>query len=221
MKFKKLIIVGDPHITAEKGPQRGVDSAEVLRKLVSHVNQHHSDAELCLFLGDMTNEGEPEAYTRFRTLIEPLAVPFKLMIGNHDHRQNFQEAFPDNPKDANGFVQFIHDFENQYRLIALDTLNGPPYDELRRHVGMLSEDRLAYLKESLTGAEGRPVIIAMHHQPFRIGLPGMDLIRLLNGDEFIQLVKQYPNVEMLLFGHNHRQITGVAHKIPFACFKSL
>ncbi|MEM9775361.1 MAG: hypothetical protein AAF902_12330, partial [Chloroflexota bacterium] len=47
------------------------------------------------------------------------------------------------------------------------------------------------------------------------------LIRLLNGDEFIQLVKQYPNVEMLLFGHNHRQITGVAHKIPFACFKSL
>ncbi|MEM8862561.1 MAG: metallophosphoesterase, partial [Chloroflexota bacterium] len=101
------------------------------------------------------------------------------------------------------------------------TLNGPPYDELRRHVGMLTANRLKFLEQSLDESGDDPVIIALHHHPFQIGLPGMDVIRLLNGPEFLEMIGRYPNVQMILFGHNHRQISGVSNGIPFACFKSL
>ncbi|MFT5193897.1 MAG: Icc protein [Cellvibrionaceae bacterium] len=221
MKFRKLVVVGDQHIEAEQGEHRGVDTADVLQKLVAHVNQHHADADLCLFLGDITNEGEPAAYARFKSLIQPLLPPIRLMVGNHDERVNFQTAFPETEKDENGFVQFVHDFENNYRLIVLDTLNGPPLDELRRHVGMLTPDRLKFLEAKLEEANGRPVVIAMHHHPFEIGLPGMDVIRLMNGPEFLEIVGRYPNIQMVFFGHNHRQISGVSHGVPFTCFKAL
>ena len=221
MKFRKLIVVGDPHISPDPGEHRGVDSADVLQKLIAHVNQHHADAELCLFLGDITNEGEPAAFERFKKLISPLTIPAGLMVGNHDHRANFQLVFPDAPRCPEGYVQFVHDFSNGYRLIALDTLNGPPYDSLRRHVGMITPERLIFLEQSLKDAGDRPVIIAMHHHPFEIGLPGMDAIRLMNGEQMLNIFKAYKNLKMVLFGHNHRQISGVSHEVPFTCFKSL
>ena len=221
MKYRKLIVVGDPHISPKPGEHRGVDSAAVLERLIEHVNVNHADAEMCLFLGDLTNEGEPAAFKRFKSLIKPLNLPVALMVGNHDNRANFQAVFPDVDTDPNGFVQYVRDFSNDYRLIVLDTLNGPPYESLRRHVGMLSAERIDFLKNSLDEAAGRPVVIALHHHPFEIGLPGMDTIRLMNGPEFVKIVNDSPNVKMVLFGHNHRQISGLVQGVPFACFSSL
>jgi 3',5'-cyclic AMP phosphodiesterase CpdA len=127
-------------------------------------------------------------------------MPSLLMIGNHDNRKNFRTIFPQAYSDENDFVQFSLDLGTQYRLIALDSLNAPPYDTLEHHVGFLCPQRLAFLEKSLQSAGDRTVIIAMHHQPFRIGLPGMDVIRLFNGDAFMKLIGRFPNVTMLLMG---------------------
>ncbi|MCK5919791.1 MAG: metallophosphoesterase, partial [Methylococcales bacterium] len=105
----KLIVVGDPHIYKEAGKHRGVDTAVTLAQLVQHINAHHADAACCLFIGDLTNDGELEAYRRFNALIDPLLVPSLLMIGNHDNRGNFQTIFPQADKDENNFVQFTAD----------------------------------------------------------------------------------------------------------------
>ena len=220
MKKTKLIVVGDPHIGPEPGESRGVNTAVHLQKLVTHVNIHHPDAAASLFIGDLTHEGQPKAYEHFKELISPLEIPAWLMIGNHDHRQNFQTIFPEAALDSNGFVQFVQDIGN-YRLIALDSLNGPPYDSMRRHAGFLCEKRLTFLESALKEAGEKPIIIAMHHQPFQIGLPGMDVIRLINGTEFLDVVNRFSNVKMLLMGHNHRSISGVLNGLPFSCFKSL
>jgi 3',5'-cyclic AMP phosphodiesterase CpdA len=216
----KLIVVGDPHIRPGSS-SRAVDTAEHLAQLVGHVNSHHPDAAYCLFLGDLTHEGEPEAYARFRDLITPLQMPPLLMIGNHDVRAHFQQAFPEAPQDAHGFVQFTQDLGPDHRLIALDSLNGPPYDTIERHAGFLDEARLAFLESELAAAGDRDILLAVHHQPFRIGLPGMDVIRLLNGEAFMALVSRFPSVKMLLLGHNHRSIAGQVRGLTFNGFKSL
>ncbi len=225
MNAVKLILVGDPHIKikieAESGKRRGVDTAQRVGRLVQHINGHHADAALCLFIGDLTHEGDLAAYERFNRLIAPLAVPSALMIGNHDNRENFKAVFPQSGQDEHGFVQFVFDIGQQYRLIALDSLNAPPYDTFRRHIGWLCPQRLAFLESSLQAAGDRQLLIAMHHHPFRIGLPGMDAIRLQNGPEFLALIARFPNVKMLLMGHNHRRISGVSHGLPFTCFKSM
>ncbi len=217
----KLIAVGDPHIEATRAGDDANVSASRLIRLVEHVNSRHDDAEYCLFLGDLTHEGDVAAYERFRELIAPLKMPAALMIGNHDHRGNFQAVFPEAHQDAHGFVQFAVDLGDSHRLIGLDSLNAPPYDPLRRHVGLLCPNRTAFLERALTEAGNRETLVAIHHQPFPIGLPGMDVIRLLNGDEFLSLIRQYDNVKLLLMGHNHRTISGVTAGLPFACFKSL
>ena len=217
----KLIVVGDPHIYKESDVRRRVDTAVYMVQLVEHINAHHADADYCLFIGDLTDEGELEAYKRFNQLMEPLLVPSLLMIGNHDNRENFQTIFPQAHRDENDFVQFTLDLGTRYRLIALDSLNAPPYDTLERHVGFLSSQRLLFLEKSLQTAGNRTVIIAMHHQPFQIGLPGMDVIRLFNGNAFMKIIGRFPNVKMLLMGHNHRTISGVVHGLPFCCFKSM
>jgi 3',5'-cyclic AMP phosphodiesterase CpdA len=205
----KLIVVGDPHIGVESNESQGVDTAVYLTQLVEHINTHHADAAHCIFIGDLTNEGELEAYKRITKLIEPLRVPPLFMIGNHDNRENFQTVFTQAYKDENNFVQCILDLGPNYRLIALDSLNAPPYISPDRHVGFLCSKRLAFLKEGLETASERTVIIAMHHHPFRIGLPGMDVLRLENENAFMKLIDRFPNVKMLLMGHNHRTISGV------------
>lgn len=217
----KLIVVGDPHIYIESGEHRGVDTGVHLAQLVQHINAHHADAAYCLFIGDLTNEGELEAYRRFKQLIEPLLVPPLLMIGNHDNRENFQTVFPQAHKDENNFVQFTADLGTDYRLIALDSLNMPLHGTIARHAGFLCPQRMDFLEESLQTAGERSVIIAIHHQPFRIGFPGMDGIGLANGGMFMKLNGHFPNSKMVLMGHNHRTISGVVDGLSFNCFKSL
>lgn len=217
----KLLVVGDPHIRKEHGKHRGVDSAANLTQLVAHINTHHADAAYCLFIGDLTNEGELEPYRRFKQLIEPLRVPSLLMVGNHDNRDNFHIVFPDALKDENNFVQFALDLGENHRLIALDSLNVPHQEGTKPHAGFLCPQRMAFLEESLQTAGDRTVIIAIHHQPFSIGLQGMDGIQLANGDAFMELNGRFPNSEMVLMGHNHRTISGVIDGLSFNCFKSM
>ena len=81
----KLIVVGDPHIDKESGELRGVDTAVHLAQLVQHINTNHAKAAYCLFMGNYTNEGELEAYERFKQLKGPLFVPSLLMVGNSDN----------------------------------------------------------------------------------------------------------------------------------------
>ncbi|MGB1251488.1 MAG: phosphodiesterase [Candidatus Promineifilaceae bacterium] len=220
MNAVKLIVIGDPHIGENSAENRGVSTAAHLTQAIEHINQHHSDAALCLFLGDLVHNGDSAEYTHFKAHLEALTVPHALMIGNHDNRANFLNAFPNTRQDRSGFIQFAIDIGDQYRLIALDSLNAPPYSSLR-HIGKLCEQRLAFLATSLQEAGDRQIIVAMHHQPFRTGLPGMDAIRLWNGEEYLALLKQHPKVAMLLMGHNHRLISGISHGFPFTCFKSM
>jgi len=217
----KLIVVADPHIGIEPNESQGVNTSEHLKQLVEHINAHHADAAYCLFMGDLTNEGELEAYKRFKKLIEPLHVPPLLMIGNHDNRENFQTIFSQVLRDENDFVQFTIDLDPGYHLVVLDTLRAPPFNRPYHHVGLLCPKRLAFLEDSLKAASDQSVIIAMHHHPFRVGLPGIDALRLDDENMFMELIGHFPNVKMLLIGHIHRTISGIVHGLPFSCFKSL
>jgi len=217
----KLIVVADPHIGIESNESQSVDTAHHLVQLVEHVNIHHADASYCLFIGDLTNDGALKTYERFKNFIEPLSVPSLLMIGNHDNRENFQTIFPQALRDENDFVQFAMDLETGFRLIALDTLRAPPFNRPYHHVGLLCPKRLAFLEDSLKAASDQSVIIAMHHHPFRVGLPGIDALRLDDEKTFMELIGHFPNVKMLLIGHIHRTISGIVHGLPFSCFKSL
>jgi 3',5'-cyclic-AMP phosphodiesterase len=219
MPFTKIVTLTDIHILPDNKRLIGIDPSERLRLAVDHINHTQSDAAMVVITGDLTHNADAQSYHILRGILADLTMPVKILLGNHDERANFLDAFPETPTDPNGFVQFAYDIGG-YRLIGLDPLNGPPYIYPERHAGRLCEKRLAFLANALAGAKGGPVIIFMHHPPFDTGFPGMDRIKLHNHEEFRSCLEGH-DVRQIVCGHIHRSISVSWHGIPATVYKSL
>jgi len=209
----KILQVTDMHIT---GPGLGLyafDPRARLAAAVADINKHHGDAALCLFTGDLTDNGAPDAFAVLRDVLADLSIPYRLLLGNHDHRQNFLSVFPEAECDASGFVQARVTLED-VELLLLDT------HEPKQGAGTYCAKRCAWLRESLAACGDRPVYIFMHHPTFDVGLPCMDRIKLSDDAAFQDIVAEAKNLRHIFFGHLHRPVSGSWHGIPFSGVRS-
>jgi 3',5'-cyclic AMP phosphodiesterase CpdA len=89
----------------------------------------------------------------------------------------------------------------ELQLISLDTtVPGQPH-------GILDAQRLDWLARALDAARGRPVVVAMHHPPFRTFIEHMDDMGLMQGAaELGTLLRSHTNVERVICGHVHRPV---------------
>ena len=216
--MQKIIVFTDTHMQPEVGEGK-FDPDVQLEKGIAHVNEFNADADLVIFCGDITDKGDVHSYEMLQNRLKDLNIPYKLLLGNHDNRENFLTVFDNAHVDENGFVQQAIDMGSM-RLILLDTLHGPPYDYPMSHMGKLCEKRLAWLDMQLASAGDKDCIIFMHHPPHNTGFVAMDTIKLIDGDAFYNVVKAHNNVSQLICGHVHRTISGHHKGIPFAVFKS-
>ena len=154
-----------------------------------------------IITGDLTDFGRAAEYAFFKSMLAPLNAPIYLLPGNHDERSALRDAFPEHTYlGRDGFIQYAVDV-GPIRLIALDT------SEPGESSGRLCAERLAWLDTALAESAGKPVIIAMHHPPFRTLIGHMDKIGLVAGtEELAAIVARYPNVERIICGHIHRPI---------------
>jgi 3',5'-cyclic AMP phosphodiesterase CpdA len=212
----KILQVTDTHVVEDGGLIYGIDSAARLEACVAHINAHHADARFCILSGDLTNEGTPGAYRALKGILDGLAVPYHIMIGNHDDRENLLAAFPGTPRDEAGFVQYVL-MTPAGRLLVLDTVTPGT------HGGRFCARRAAWLGERLDEAGDDPVYIFMHHPPFPIGLPAMDRIGLDDPEPFAAAVSgraNSANIRHIFFGHVHRSVSGSWRGIAFSALPS-
>jgi 3',5'-cyclic-AMP phosphodiesterase len=205
----KFLQVSDIHMVPEGEVLYGLDPAKRLMACIDDINRHHADAELVVITGDLAHTGDPRAYARLRGLLAALAVPYKLLIGNHDNRERFKQAFPEAERNGDGFVQFGVDTRCG-RFVCLDT------NASGEHFGMLCDKRLAWLSAELARHKGKPIYVFMHHPPFHVGLKKMDTISLREGEALGTLLDAAGSVRHLFFGHLHRSLSGSWRGIPFA-----
>jgi 3',5'-cyclic AMP phosphodiesterase CpdA len=214
----KLIVLADLHMVPDGGTIIGIDPHARLAAAVRHINRHHADARRVIVLGDLAHGGDAPSYGRARALLSGLAAPTSLMIGNHDHRPTFLEAWPGATADADGFVQMQHQV-GRWRLLLLDTVLDAPH-AFPHDCGHLCDRRLAWLDRQLGEAAAERVLLFMHHPPMRTGFAGMDATRLVNAGALLEVLRRHGNVRHLFAGHIHRTIGGSWHGIPFSIFKS-
>src|SRR3989344_5746968 len=143
------------------------------------------------------------AYGRINTapyLAEAVAS-VNLLPGNHDSREQMRASFPQHHYlGSEGFIQYSVPVGGM-QLIALDTV-VPGASE-----GSLCTERLQWLEEELARHTSRPVVIAMHHPPFRTLIGHMDDIGLREGaDAHDATGSLHPQVERVICGHLHRAI---------------
>jgi Icc protein len=219
-RMTKIIVFTDPHLVPEGERIIGLDPHTRLLNGVRHVNRFHADAAQVVLMGDLSHSGDEPSYLRLRQILEQLEPPHLLMIGNHDHRPTFQDAFPEAIRDDNGFVQGVVDIDSRYRLVFLDTVNQPLRRSSSEHAGHLCRKRLGWLEDRIATAGRRSVVIFMHHPPHATGFVGMDALRLGNESEFYRVLATAGNVRHIFAGHVHRTISGSCRGIPFSIFKS-
>jgi 3',5'-cyclic AMP phosphodiesterase CpdA len=200
-----LHLHGDPYALSDRR----------LKNCVIHLSNAHADADLCIITGDISENGTEAGYAAARDLLSELPFPVYATLGNHDCRQSAKAALPAFAWDAAGFCQRIVETAS-HTLILLDTLDEG------RHGGVLCYRRLRWAAEALRLAQGRPVVLAMHHAPFATGLSGMDCYGLAAeaSSALAALVLAHGNVRHLFFGHYHRQISGCWQGIPFSSLPS-
>ena len=180
---------------------RRVDTGAYLARCVAALNALEPRPDAVLITGDLVDQGSPDQYEHLKTLLAPLAIPYFLMVGNHDERAALRAAFPERAELRSGgeFVQYALDI-GPLRVIALDSM--VPGES----TGTLCDARLAWLAAQLDAAQSRPTVVALHHPPFVCGIGHMDELRLdpAAADKLAALIARYPNVERVLCGHVHR-----------------
>lgn len=201
----KIILVSDLHLVEPGKTLFGMDPLRGLEACIAEINGAHSDADLVVFAGDLTNDGEAAAYEALAERVAHLAPPHHFMMGNHDDRARFLQSLPQQD-NADGFIQTSIDIDRT-RIVLLDTL-------WPGHVhGMLCETRLQWLDRQLGTAE--QALVFLHHPPFRLGIPSLDECRLGEPDRLLSLIRRHGNVRHLFAGHVHRLAHGTWEGIPF------
>ena len=180
---------------------RIVETNRMIARAIDAVLALRPKPDCMIVSGDLADCGLPEEYAVLRKLLKPLDMPVYLVPGNHDRRENFQNAFHDYPGiPAKGHVNYVIE-EFPVRIIALDTL-VPGHGH-----GALPETTLDWLEATLAHHSQKPVLIFMHHPPFDAGAHDMDSIRLKDGSQrFHGIVARNRQIEHVLCGHHHRSI---------------
>lgn len=182
---------------------RRVDTAAHLERCVARLNALEPNPAAVVVTGDLVDLGSIVEYERLKTLLAPLTMPVYLLVGNHDDRAALRRVFDDHAylHGADEFVHYAVDV-GPLRLIALDSqIPG-------QSGGHLCDARLAWLETQLGQAQGKPVMLALHHPPFVSGIGHMDRQRLAPeaAQRLAEIVRRYPNVERVVCGHVHRPI---------------
>jgi 3',5'-cyclic-AMP phosphodiesterase len=197
-----IVQMTDLHVRAPGELACGrIDTAAYLRQAVTSIQALPQSPSAVVITGDLADLGQPAEYEHLRQLLRPLTSPVFLLAGNHDEVQALRAAFPDHTYlGAAGDLRYSIPI-GELQLIALDTtVHRQPH-------GILDAQRLQWLSRALDAARGRPVLLAMHHPPFRTFIDHMDAMGLLQGSaELEALLRDQTHVERVICGHVHRPI---------------
>ena len=212
----KIIHLSDPHI--EPKLLHGIDSKQRFKLALEHIKENHINADHFIITGDITHFGQNNSYQIFKDILVEINLPKhlkpKLILGNHDNRENFKKNFPDIKTDKNGFVQYVEK-DNDKTFIFLDT-NLAGKDE-----GYLCEKRQHWLIDILQKEKQNKIFLFMHHNPLALGHKKSDSIGLVQREEFKKILLQFKNsIEHIFFGHQHITSSGQYLGITFSSPRS-
>lgn len=214
----KIIHLSDPHISPDKLFEH--DAKERFSLALQHICNNHLDSKLFVISGDLTHDGDNESYNKLNEILLNSKIPKhlfpKLLIGNHDDREQFKQIFTKIPLDENGFIQYFEDIEDK-RFIFLDT------NLSNTHQGHFCNNRQSWLINTLENASdnNKQVYLFMHHNPLPLGEPTSDYIGLQQGDEFKDILIKFKKIiQHIFFGHQHITVSGNYLNIPFSAPRS-
>ena len=201
----RILQLTDLHVVSEGALASGVlDTRAILVDAIDQVAEMLpalAPLDVVLVTGDISDDGSPGSYAFARAELERLGLPILAIPGNHDSREAMRAAFADLAEmPGSGLMDWQVSIGGTH-IVGLDTLVE------NQGGGRLRPDSLAFLDGALANAGNRPVVVALHHPPLKVGIRFMDAIGLENTPELEKVLAGANGEVTLLSGHVH----GVYH----------
>jgi 3',5'-cyclic-AMP phosphodiesterase len=188
-------LLSDLHCPLDrKDVYRGFHPYENLNQAAASVVA--SPARFCAITGDLARlNGQPGDYATLRESLKAVLdkMPAGMALGNHDHRANFEDAFP-SPQGTHQEVARKHVMTFEWadlRAVFLDSLL-----ETNVTPGQLGTAQRRWLAE-YAAADQRPVLLFLHHD-----LGDRDE-SLADAAKFLETVVPLSQVKAVFYGHSH------------------
>ena len=189
-----LVQITDCHLLAEPdGRLRDVDTQATLAAVVERVRAETPAPDLVLATGDLSQDGTPESYRRFKALAGRLGAPVHCLPGNHDDPATLTDVLP-----GDGLHVGRQLIAGGWRLVFLDSTIAGEDD------GALAASELAALDAALGDDPARHALVCLHHHPVAVGGAWGDFVSLANPDALFAVIDRHPRVRGLLWGHVHQ-----------------
>lgn len=207
---RTIVHVSDTHLLAANRPLGGrYDTGANLDRTLAAIERLAVAPDAIVFTGDLTDLGEPEAYTALRRAVEPVAArlgaPVIWVAGNHDERGPMRAGLFDEPADT-APITAVHDLGG-LRLIALDS-TVPGW-----HHGDLDDGQLEWLAGVLAEPAPLGTILALHHPPLPSHVPFFDILELHDQTRLAAVIEG-TDVRAVLAGHLHYSTSGSFAGVP-------
>lgn len=202
--------ISDTHFLGNGRPLYGtVDTTRSLHRAMEQLERSGLRPDAIVFTGDITDKGEPDAYSQVMEAVEPTATRLGSaliwVMGNHDERSAFRTGLLGEAGSA-APVDSVVDVKG-LRVIVLDT-SVPGY-----HHGDLSLAQIDWLRDVLAEPAEQGTLLALHHPPVPTPLPLMDILELRNQTRLAEVVSG-SDIRAILGGHLHYATTGLFAGIP-------
>jgi 3',5'-cyclic AMP phosphodiesterase CpdA len=195
----RWVLLSDLHIWERRnGERRGVKPAEHLAQAVKEVLALAPRPVGIIVSGDCAYlTGERADYAVLADLIKPLreaGIPLHMVLGNHDHRENFWAAFPETkpqqPQVSDKSVAVVETgHANWFLLDSLEKTDATP--------GLLGKEQLEWLAKALSARADKPALVVGHHN-----LAGPAGLR--DAEDLLKLIADHKQVKAYVYGHTHQ-----------------
>jgi Icc protein len=218
----RILHLSDCHIPRLSGiGSAGVDARATLAQLLTDC-RHLEGIDVVVVSGDVTDDGSREGYASALELIGRFArdrgVPQIYCTGNHDDRDAFAAVLGSGHLDqggdqagclapsAVGERAAVSEVAG-YRVITLDSLVPGQVH------GWISEAQLAWLRQILVQPSEAGSVLVLHHPPIALDHDWRKSVGLQNAPALSAAIEG-SDVQVVLCGHFHAQITGRLGSVP-------
>ncbi|CBL44547.1 predicted metallophosphoesterase [gamma proteobacterium HdN1] len=189
----RILQLSDSHLFAsEQGKLLGLNTEYSLCKVLDLVDQEQSAPDLVLATGDLSQDHSVASYLRFHDHMQRFKAPVYWLQGNHDLYDAMKKG-----EAAERIGPCVIDLAS-WRIVLLDS--SIP----RKVPGRFSPSALEFLRTALAEAQDRHLLVALHHQPVKVGSPWLDVQMVGNADEFWAEIDRSKQVRAVIWGHVHQ-----------------
>lgn len=202
--IQRILQISDIHLNKDvNGELLGVKTQESLQAVIEHIQQHQPKQNAIVLSGDLSQDGSADSYERLADMVTKIEGPIYFVPGNHDNSDVLNKVYP-----RGTISNQRHIILGDWQLILLDSQKPGAVE------GHLKPAELQFLRDCLEKYPTHRAIIMFHHQPVPMNCDWLDNLGVNNANAFWDVVKQYPNVHAIFFGHVHQESAHLVYDIP-------